>query len=426
MKEQDHKVQKRNFSILAVAIVSAAALIAACGGTASTTGGVDPNETAATVNGKAIKMEDVERAVKQQARGEEAKLSPLELAGARLQVLQSLIEQEVMYQKAEKENTVPSDDEVTAEVNKQKVESRLSAEEFQKQMDQVGLDDKTFRESVKKGLAIKKLIDKITGKIEPPKDNEIEAFYNGNKDAFVKKRGVKLAAIVVDPSNSGEGDTTVDEQSAVIKANEIIKKLQSGQDFAQVARENSEDQSRFQSGDLGYVSEEDMRQTFPEQLTASLMNPQTEIGKVFTARMQGKLYILKLQDRSDRDEQVTLNSPGVREQVTDSLVNSRKQLLAASYQAIAMNESKIENYLAKKVVENPNELSGARPAVANTPVANTNSSVANSANTSTTNSASNAGSNTDVKPGSNAAVNRPAPARPTNPAPANTNSTGNR
>jgi parvulin-like peptidyl-prolyl isomerase len=426
MKEQDHKVQKRNFSVLAVAVISAAALIAACGGTASTTGGVDPNETAATVNGKAIKMEDVERAVKQQARGEEAKLSPLELAGARLQVLQSLIEQEVMYQKAEKENTVPSDDEVTAEVNKQKVESRLSAEEFQKQMDQVGLDDKTFRENVKKGLAIKKLIDKITGKIEPPKDNEIEAFYNGNKDAFVKKRGVKLAAIVVDPTSSGEGDTTVDEQSAVIKANEIIKKLQSGQDFAQVARENSEDQSRFQSGDLGYVSEEDMRQTFPEQLTASLMNPQTEIGKIFTARMQGKLYILKLQDRSDRDEQVTLNSPGVREQVTDSLVNSRKQLLAASYQAIAMNESKIENYLAKKVVENPNELSGARPAVANTPVANTSSAVTNSANTSTANTASNAGSNTGVKPGSNAAANRPAPAKPTNTAPANTNPSGNR
>ena len=44
------------------------------------------------------------------------------------------------------------------------------------------------------------------------------------------------------------------------------------------------------------------------------------------------------------------------------LVNNRKQLLAASYQAIAMNEAKIENFLAKKVVDNPNELSGARPA----------------------------------------------------------------
>jgi len=143
-------VQKRNFRILMAAVLSSVvAFIAACGGGSGlTSGGADPNETAATVNGKAIKMEEVERAVKQQARGQEAKLSPLELAGARLQVLQSLVEQEVMYQKAEKENTVPTDDEVTAEVNKQKVESRLSAEEFEKQMQQAGLDEKSLRESV--------------------------------------------------------------------------------------------------------------------------------------------------------------------------------------------------------------------------------------------------------------------------------------
>ena len=113
---------------------------------------------------------------------------------------------------------------------------------------------------------------------------------------------------------------------------------------------------------MGYVSEEDMKQSFPPELVGTLMSPQSEIGKVYSARMAGKLYILKLQDRSDKDEAVTLDSPGVRQQVTDSLVNSRKQLLSASYQAIAMNEARVENYLAKKVVENPNELSGARPA----------------------------------------------------------------
>src|SRR5262249_36580139 len=162
---------------------------------------------------------------------------------------------------------------------------------------------------------IQKLVDKITGKIEPPKDAEIEAFYNGNKDAFVKKRGVRLAAIVIDPANNGEGDTTTDEQSAVLRANDVIKKLQAGQDFATLAQQYSEDQSRFQGGDLGYISEEDMRQNFPEQLTATLMNPQSEIGKVYSARMMGKLYILKLQDRSDKDEAVTLDSPGIRQQV---------------------------------------------------------------------------------------------------------------
>ena len=71
-------------------------VIGACGGgttsNSAISGGVDPNETAATVNGKVIKFEEVERAVKQQAQGQETKMSPLELAGARLQVLQGLID----------------------------------------------------------------------------------------------------------------------------------------------------------------------------------------------------------------------------------------------------------------------------------------------------------------------------------------------
>ena len=383
-------------------LLTVVSLAAACGGTGTTgPGGVDMNESAATVNGKAIKFEEVERAVKQQAQGQESKLSALELASARLQVLQTLIEQEVMFQKAEKEGTVPSDEEITAEINKQKTQSGKSADQIQKEMQESGLTDAALHDQVKKALAIQKLVDKITGRIEPPKDSEIEAFYNGNKDAFVKKRGVKLAAIVIDPANNGEGDTTVDEQTSVLKANDIIKRLQAGQEFSTLAQQFSEDQSRLQGGDLGYVSEADMRQSFPEQLTATLMSPQSEIGKIYSARMMGKLYILKLQDRSDRDEQVTLDSPGVRQQVADQLVNSRKQLLAASFQAIAMNEARVENYLAKKVVDNPNELSGARPAPAAGATATTttppptNGTVTNMSN-------SNSNSN-----GANPYVNRP-------------------
>ena len=420
-----------NFRLVAAAFIAlVAGIFAACNtsgpGASNSGGNPDANATAATVNGTAIKFEDVERAVKQQAQGQESRLSPLELASARLQVLESLIQQEVMFQKAEKEGTVPTDEEITAEINKQKTQSGKSADQIDKDMKDAGMTEASLRESVKKQLAIQKLVDKITGKIEAPKDAEIEAFYNGNKDAFVKKRGVKLAAIVIDPANNGEGDVTTDEQSAVLRANEVIKKLQAGQDFASLAQQYSEDQSRFQGGDLGYISEEDMRQSFPEQLIATLMSPQSEIGKIYSARMMGKLYILKLQDRSDKDEAVNLDSPGVRQQVIDSLINSRKQLLAASYQAVAMNEARIDNLLAKKVVDNPNELSGARPAppagaATATPAANSNEGSVTSLPNSNAASASNANSKapTTAKPAATPAAKPSASAKP--PAAANAN-----
>ena len=394
-----------NFKIFSITFLAIAAFaLNACTGNTpgnSTVGGtnVDVNETAATVNGKAINLQEVERVIKQQGQGQEGRLSPLELAQARLQVLEGLIQQEVMFQKAEKEGAVPTDEQVTAELNKSKTTSGMSQEEFDKQMKEANETEASLREKIKRRLAIQTLTERITGKIEPPKDSEIEAFYAGNKEAFVKKKGVKIAAIIVDPANNGQGDTTTNEQEAVLKGNEIIKRLQQpASDFAAIARENSEDQSRLQGGDLGYVSEEELRQGFSPQLAATLMDPKFPIGQITGAQAQGKYFILKLQERSDKDENLTLESPGVRQQVTDSLINARKQLLAASYQAMAMNEAKIENLLAKKVVESPNELSGARPAGAATlPTnANTNANV-------DTNSAVNANTNSNTNANANAA-----------------------
>lgn len=249
-------VQNSNFKIFSIAFLVVAFSLNACtGNTASSTtgnsGNVDVNETAATVNGKVIKLQEVERVIKQQGQGQESRLSPLELAQARLQVLEGLIQQEVMFQKAEKESAVPTEEQVTAELNKRKTASGLSQEEFDKKLKEADETDATLRETIKKGLAIQTLTDKITGKIEPPRDSEIDAFYTGNKEAFVKKKGVKIAAIIIDPKNTGQGDTTTNEQEAVLKGNEIIKQLQQNPDvFATLARENSEDQSRLQGGDL--------------------------------------------------------------------------------------------------------------------------------------------------------------------------------
>ena len=143
------------------------------------------------------------------------------------------------------------------------------------------------------------------------------------------------------------------------------------------------------------------------------MNPQFTVGRLTNVvPINGKGYIFKLQERIEKDETLTIENPDVRPQINKLLVDNRKQLLAASYQAIAMNEAKIENFLAKKVVDNPNELSGARPAGAVTPpAANTNSNVSTAApanaNTATAN-ANSAPANT--KPPANAPAKPAAPA----------------
>ncbi len=67
-------VRKANFSILGVAFLAISTIIlSGCNPTTSQPGPdgklVDPNEAAATVNGKVIKLEEVERIIKQQGQG---------------------------------------------------------------------------------------------------------------------------------------------------------------------------------------------------------------------------------------------------------------------------------------------------------------------------------------------------------------------
>jgi hypothetical protein len=328
--------------------------------------------------------------------------------------LQNLIQDEVLYQKAEKENTVPTDDEVKTEYNKMKTSSGKSEEEFLKDLQVANETEDSLREKVKRQLAVKKLEDKITGRVDVPKDSEIQAFYEGNKSAFVKKKGVKLAAIVIDPIDAGEGDLTKSDEDAVRIGNEIVKQLQQNPDsFSQIAREKSEDQSRLQGGELGYVAEADLKQTFSPQVAANLMNPQTPIGNLSIAQAQGKYFILKLQERSDKDEDVTLETPGIRQKVTDSLTNARKQLLVEAFAAVAMNEAKIVNYLAQKVIDNPNDLTGARPAGASVPT-NANSNTNTAANTNTN-------ANTNVKASNTTNTNKAEEKPSANTAKSNTN-----
>lgn len=405
------QILRSRSAMLGLVTIFSIVLGACSGGPVQDPGAADPNEVAARVNGKQIKVEEIEKAIKAQSQGEEIRFSPLELASARLSVLQQLIQTEVMYQKAEKEQTVPTDEEVSAEMNKRKTGSGLSAEQFDAQMKQAGETEDSWRTNVKKELALQKLQEKITNKVEAPKDNEVESFYTGNKDQFKNKRGVELGAIVIDPSNSGQGDTTTNPAEAQLKLKEVAQRLAAA-DFATVAREFSEDlETRSRGGDWRYFAEEELKQVFGDQVANHFMS-QMKNGDVFPQALplDGRILIVKLLRKQEQDEDLTLESPQVRPRIIEMLTNARKNLLWQSFMAMAMNEAKVENLLAKKVVENPNELSGARPASAATPAnantANSNSNAnaaavntntaanaANSSNTANTNAAANSNAN---------------------------------
>jgi len=327
---------------------------------------VKDNMVAATVNGRNIMLNEVERGVSQQTNGNPSSLNQLQMAQARLSVLDSLIKREVMFQRAEKEKLLPTDAQIDGVIATQKQNSGMTNEDFEKSLKSQNLSMETLREEARKDLAISALQDKYNGKIDIS-DREVEEYYNANRQYFKNERGVSLAMIMVDPadnSSTGITDDAKNEADAKLKIDNIYQQLQGKADFATVARAKSEDVSSLRSGgDLPFMTEQDLRSNnFPDELIAKFFGPM-QVGDYTqpTRFNSGKWYIFKLAEKRLTAENLTLESPGVRQQITQGLTNQRKQIINEALLETAMNDAKIVNHLAANMLNNPSNL-GLRPA----------------------------------------------------------------
>jgi peptidyl-prolyl cis-trans isomerase SurA len=413
-----YRVATRITSLFAVAIVIALALAACKGGGAS-----GAKDVAATVNGKNIMLSEIDNAIKQQTQGQEASLSPLDLANARLQVLDNMIKQEVLFQRAEKEKLTPSDDEVNNEINSQKQQAG-SQEAFQKALQQAGQTEQAYRDDVRKRLAIQKLLERYGNKIDAPSDKEIEEFYNSNRERYVNARGVELSAIIVDPRDNGATNDAKSDIDVQTKINSIYQRLKSGGDFATIAREQSEDANTVRGGgDIGFFSEDDLKRAgFPQDLISKFFGNEMQVGDITppTKGSDGRVSIFKLTNRRLQSENLTLDNPEVRKDASDNIINQRKQLVNAALLEVAVREAKVENKLAESMLTGANSLSSLRPAGAaqpnNTPATSASPTASGSPATMATPGHA---PNTNAQPASRPAnTNNARPAANTNAAPA--------
>jgi peptidyl-prolyl cis-trans isomerase SurA len=324
------------------------------------------NNIAATVNGRNIMLSEVERVVSQQAGGNTSSLNQLQMAQARLTVLNSLIQREVLFQRAEREKVLPTEAQIDGAIATQKQNSGMTSEDFDKSLKAQNLSMETLREEARKDLAIAALQDKYSGKIDIS-DREVEEFYNNNRERFKNERGVALAMIVVDPadnSSTGITDDAKNDADAKLKIDNIYQQLQGKADFATVARAKSEDiNTLVRGGDIGFLTEQELRNNnFSQELISSLFGSM-QVGDYSqpTRFNSGKWYIFKLAERRLAAENLTLESPGVRQQIAQGLTNQRKELLKAALVETALNEAKIVNNLAANMLNNPSNL-GLRPA----------------------------------------------------------------
>jgi len=352
--------------LLPTIVLSLSFLALSCGEANSSAGAGGGDEVAATVNGVKILIKDVDRVIAQQLGGQEGQLAQVEQAAARMQALNGLITQEALYQQAQKENIVPSEDEIKRLVQNYKVERGFTEEAFDKEMQRTNQTVEQFRESIKKQLSIDKLYEKAQTQLKV-QDREINDIYDANPKRFSIQPGVALSDIVIDPRDNGAKFDAKGDAQAEQRIRDIKTRLNNGADFATIARQFSEHQSAYQSGDIGFLPRSEFASALPQQmgLPASVgdklyaMEPGDVTEPLKDA--ENRWHLLKVTGKQTETKDRQKDDSGVRKEIQDGILSQRKQVLDAAIQARARDEAKIENFLARRMLDNPNSFGVLRP-----------------------------------------------------------------
>ena len=80
----------------------------------------------------------------------------------------------------------------------------------------------------------------------------------------------------------------------------------------------------------------------------------------------GRWHVFKLTGKQTETRDRTLEDPNVRKEISDAILAQRKQVVDASLQARAREEAKIVNFLAQRMLDNPNSFGVLRPVPAAT------------------------------------------------------------
>jgi parvulin-like peptidyl-prolyl isomerase len=348
-----------------IAFVLALAILAgACGKNTpgAATGSSKPasGNAWAVVNGNEITRDDVEKAYRRAAPAGQQPAEE-EALTQKLNVLNELIVQQLLLDKA-KELKIEVPD---AELDKAYLDAKanIPEEAFLAELKSRNLSAADMREDLRRNLLAQKVIDKEVADKVSVTDADITAFFEANKAAFNRNEdAVHIAQIVVTPVREQQrtnrtGDDASTPQEATAKAQMLMAKLKGGATFGDLAADYSEDAegSAQRGGDLGFVPVSALQQAPPALRDAVFKSAPGTVQLV----SQGGAHTIVLTVAKDTKGQKDLSMPSVKEAINTTLKGRKEQLIRAAYLTALRNDAKVENVLAKKVLETKGKIPAA-------------------------------------------------------------------
>lgn len=339
----------RTAFILALAVLAAACRTAP-GATTASSKPASANAWA-VVNDHEITRDDVEKAYRRAAPAGQ-QVSEEEAMTAKLNLLNELIVQDLLITKGKELKIELPESELDAAYMEAK--KNIPDEAFQQELKSRNLSAADMREDLRRNLLAQKVVDKEVADKIGVTDADITAFFEANKASFNRAEdAVHIAQIVVTPVRDAQrtnrtGDDAATPQEATAKAQMLMAKLKGGAAFGDLAADYSEDgESAQRGGDLGFVPVSTLAQAPPALRDAVFKSSPGTVQLV----SQGGAHTIVLTIARDTKGQKDLSMPTVKEAISSTLKQRKEQLIRAAYLTALRNDAKVDNVLARKVIE---------------------------------------------------------------------------
>jgi peptidyl-prolyl cis-trans isomerase SurA len=338
------------FALITVAVLSATLL-----GCKSQAGG----DVMATVDGRKIFRSDVDKYYDNQvASAQQTPVGEQETI-LRLNILRQLIDDEMVMRRAEKLGLLATEEEVDRKLNE--IKSPYTQEEFNQRLKEKKITLEDFKRDIRRSITVDKVMNKeVSSKINVT-DQDINAYFAAHKSEFnLIEPQYHLAQIFVTPAPNpqvhNQNNKAQNEGDARKKIQMLSNRLDSGDDFATLAMNYSEDpETSGNGGDLGTVPESSLRNTDQVTRDAVMKLKPGQYSPIITvtnpANKQAVGFrIVKLIAKEPAGQR-DLSDPRVQQAIRQQLHDRREQLLKAAYYEVLRDSAKVENYYAQKILD---------------------------------------------------------------------------
>ncbi len=212
-------------------------------------------DVVARVNGEDISRADFERAVQNAEARAGGPVPPEQRDRIYRDLLDQLVGYTLLTQETKTRKVVVPDAEVDARISQ--IRGQFPSEEvFTKMLAERKLTMEQMRTDARQDMAVSKMISDEVEARSAVKPEQVADFYAKNPDQFKEPERVRASHILITvPENA---DAAAKAQARQ-KAEQILKDVKAGKDFAALAKEHSQDPgSAVNGGDLGFFQQGQM------------------------------------------------------------------------------------------------------------------------------------------------------------------------